>query len=217
MLSLGIISPLGATTSTWRAQKKIIEFKALKGGESLPAKVPANVAFVEIATDKADVDYDVNGTKGTVKAGQSAEVAVKPGQTVTVTAKGDTNVTLTFLVRPLFKLVIFERDKKDKPGEKEWLLGIVDCKAPSPKECEELAKDFANASLLIQNGQIQLFNFSGPPDAAIGNGAIYFDTQANPATGDPPNTPYFWDDGKKEWVPLRGLKCWDLRRQDGRS
>jgi plastocyanin len=167
-------------------QKKIIEFKALKGGESFPAKVPANVAFVEIATDKADVDYDVNGTKGTVKAGQSAEVAVKPGQTVTVTAKGDTNVTLTFLVRPLFKLVIFERDKKDKPGEKEWLLGIVDCKAPSPKECEELAKDFANASLLIQNGQIQLFNFSGPPDASIGNGAIYFDIQANPATGDPP-------------------------------
>jgi hypothetical protein len=108
---------------------------------------------VEIATDKADADYEVNGTKGTVKAGQSAEVAVKPGQTVTVTAKGDTNVTLTFLDRPLFKLVIF---KEDKPR-----LGIFDCgaKAASPKECEELAKNPDNASLLIQNGQIRLFNF----------------------------------------------------------
>jgi plastocyanin len=85
--------------------------KALKEGESLSEKVPAGAAFVEIATDKADADYDVNGTKGTVKAGQSAEVAVKPGQTVTVTAKGDTNVTLTFLDRPLFKLVIFKEDK----------------------------------------------------------------------------------------------------------
>jgi hypothetical protein len=88
-------------------------------------------------------------------------------------------------------------------------LGIVECGALPSIACVAFAASPSNASLLVQNGQIRLFNSSGPL-AAIGNGAIYFDTKANPATGDPPNTPYFWDDGKKEWVPLRGLKCWDL-------
>jgi ABC-type transport system substrate-binding protein len=55
------------------------------------------VSIVVIATDKADVDYEVDGTKGTIAAGKSAEVAIKSGQTVKVTAKGDTKVTLRFL------------------------------------------------------------------------------------------------------------------------
>jgi ABC-type transport system substrate-binding protein len=92
-IAVGAKVPLG-TKATLLTQKE--ERKALKGGESFAAPVPANATFVKIATDKADVDYEVNGTKGMVKAGQSAEVAVKPGQTVKVTAKGDTNVTLTF-------------------------------------------------------------------------------------------------------------------------
>jgi hypothetical protein len=73
----------------------------IQQGGSSPDKVCVAVlttaAFVVIATNKADVDYEVNGTKGTVAAGQSAKVAVQPGQTVKVTAKGDTNVTLSFL------------------------------------------------------------------------------------------------------------------------
>jgi hypothetical protein len=70
--------------------------KELKGGESLSEKAPAGAAFVVIATDKADVDYEVDGTKGTVAAGKSTEVAVQPGQTVKVTAKGNTKVTPHF-------------------------------------------------------------------------------------------------------------------------
>jgi len=60
---------------------------------------PRNVdtASVVIATDKADVDYEVDGQKGTVTAGKSVEVAVRSGKTVKVIAKGDTKVTLTFL------------------------------------------------------------------------------------------------------------------------
>jgi hypothetical protein len=77
--------------------------RALRGGESLSQKVPSIAAFVVIATDKADVDYEVDGTKGTVAAGKSAEVPVKPNQTVKVTAKGDTKVTLSFL----------DKDKKE--------------------------------------------------------------------------------------------------------
>jgi plastocyanin len=69
----------------------------LKAGGPFSAKAPAGAAFVKIETDRADVDYEVDGTKGTVRAGQPAQVPVQPGQTVKVTAKGDTKVTLTFL------------------------------------------------------------------------------------------------------------------------
>jgi hypothetical protein len=54
-------------------------------------------AFVVVATDKAEVEYEVGSAKGTVAAGQSAEVAVQPNQIVKVTAKDDTKVTLSFL------------------------------------------------------------------------------------------------------------------------
>jgi hypothetical protein len=54
-------------------------------------------AFVVVATDKAEVEYEVGSAKGTVPAGQSAEVAVQPNQIVKVTAKDDTKVTLSFL------------------------------------------------------------------------------------------------------------------------
>ncbi|MEM4402440.1 MAG: hypothetical protein QW376_08195 [Candidatus Caldarchaeum sp.] len=89
-------------------------------------------------------------------------------------------------------------------------FGIVDCGALPSIACVAFASTPANASLLVQAGQIKLYNFDGSKGqpTAIGVGAIYFDTAANPATGDPPNTPYFWDG--KQWVPLRGLKCWDL-------
>jgi len=89
--------------------------KELKGGESLSEKAPAGAAFVVIATDKADVDYEVVGTTttGTVAAGKSTEVAVQPGQTVKVTAKGNTKVTLTFLDKDKKAITKVEKELKD--------------------------------------------------------------------------------------------------------
>lgn len=62
-------------------------------------------------------------------------------------------------------------------------------------------------------GQVRLGNYDlsvhkGLPPTPIGLGALYFELANNPVTGDPPNTPYFWDGA--HWVQLRGLKCWDL-------
>jgi plastocyanin len=71
--------------------------KELQQGQSLSEKAPAGAAFVKITTTNAAVNYEVDGTTGTVRAGQPAQVPVQPGQTVKVTAKGDTKVTLTFL------------------------------------------------------------------------------------------------------------------------
>jgi|GEM_PF-1622791 len=70
-------------------------------------------AFVVVATDKAEVEYEVGSAKGTVAAGQSAEVAVQPNQIVKVTAKGDTKVTLSFL----------DKDKKEISKVEKALRG----------------------------------------------------------------------------------------------
>jgi hypothetical protein len=86
----------------------------------------AGTAFVEIATDKADVDYEVNGTKGTVAAGESAEVAVQAGQTVKVTAKGDTKVTLTFLDKDKKEITKVEKALKGAESLSEKAPGRID-------------------------------------------------------------------------------------------
>jgi hypothetical protein len=96
------------------------------------AFTPHGAAFVVIATDKAAVDYEVNGTKGTVAAGKSAEVAVQPGQTVKVTAQGDTTVTLTFLDQARLKISRVKKDlqqggshSEKAPGSLEKILYAV--------------------------------------------------------------------------------------------
>jgi hypothetical protein len=63
----------------------------------------------------ADVDYEVNGTTGTVAAGQSVEVSVQPGQTVKVTAKGNIKVILAF--KDNQGKVISKVEKELKEGE----------------------------------------------------------------------------------------------------
>jgi endonuclease/exonuclease/phosphatase family metal-dependent hydrolase len=87
-----------------------------------------------------EVDYKVNGTKGTVKAGQSAEVAVKPGQMVEVTAsKGDTKVTLTFLDKDKKEISKVEKELKEgdsllatSPARAAFVVIATDVKVPHP-------------------------------------------------------------------------------------
>jgi hypothetical protein len=87
--------------------------KELQQGQSLSEKAPAGAAFVKITTTNAAVNYEVDGTTGTVAAGQSAEVPVKPDQTVKVTAQGNTKVTLTFLDKDKKEITKVEKALKD--------------------------------------------------------------------------------------------------------
>jgi uncharacterized 2Fe-2S/4Fe-4S cluster protein (DUF4445 family) len=87
--------------------------KELQQGQSLSEKAPAGAAFVKITTTNAAVNYEVDGTTGTVAAGQSAEVPVKPDQTVKVTAQGNTRVTLTFLDKDKKEITKVEKALKD--------------------------------------------------------------------------------------------------------